>query len=252
MVASIMRSNIEQNIGHFSLTTSFDKEQAIQYKRNMSSMLRSASMKVRVFAGTSARKVGGRSVRRHNIANVPCSVSQVRFLNDDGSGKPSSEFVGDQTIKRGSLFRFPPIPQPMPAVAFDYDDDWGDSDGDGSNGSNVSQMDLNLLHASDVTGDVDPISLVTGQQGRNLASGTNKPYPAPPTSVDRNGKPIAATRKAGGGGGGRHRCPKCGTYTIFSHNEFGNSFYCATCSGWFTAAETLEGDVSDAMLCGSC
>ena len=46
-------------------------------------------------------------------------------------------------------------------------------------------------------------------------------------------KPIAF-KGAGGGGSGRYRCPKCGTYVTFRHINFEeNTFYCATCSGWF-------------------
>ena len=172
------------------------------------------------------------------------SFSQVRFLNDDRLGG------FDKTHQLENDIRSHPLPQPMPD--FTYGDDGGgggggdgvDSERDCSNSTKVSQVDLNEgRDTSDVIRGVNP-SLVDGQHGRIPPSGTNKPYPPPSLSLDRMGKPVAATRKSGSGGGGRHRCPKCGTYTIFSHNEFGNSFYCATCSGWFTAAETLEGDVS--------
>ena len=191
-------------------------------------------------------RIAGRSSRRH-FAN-PRVADQVRFSSNDT--------FDDNGLQGGVKhdFRSRPIPLPLPAVAYDYDDDddtWG-GDNDGTSNDSSSQAYNGLTAgdritsslSSDVTGGADPMSFVGG---RNPPTGTtNKPYPPPSSSaVDQNGNPLQATRKSGGGGGGgggRHRCPKCGTYTIFSHNEFGNSFYCATCSGWFTAAETLEGD----------
>uniref|UniRef100_A0A7S2PEW0 AAA+ ATPase domain-containing protein n=1 Tax=Leptocylindrus danicus TaxID=163516 RepID=A0A7S2PEW0_9STRA len=38
---------------------------------------------------------------------------------------------------------------------------------------------------------------------------------------------------------GKYRCPKCGTSCAFRHNEFEeNTFYCATCSGWFVVTQS--------------
>ncbi|KAG7356658.1 ATP-dependent protease ATP-binding subunit ClpX [Nitzschia inconspicua] len=53
-----------------------------------------------------------------------------------------------------------------------------------------------------------------------------------------------------GGGTGRHRCPKCGTTVTFRCDFEENTFYCASCSGWFVAnadtlhQATMEGDGS--------
>ncbi|CAB9505578.1 protease ATP-binding subunit ClpX [Seminavis robusta] len=206
----------------------------------MSSMLRSASLKAKTFVESGARKLGGRAARRHHFGKSSQSASQIRFVNTDSDGSGTAGLRHD--LRRQAI--------PLPAVAYDYsyddEDDNGDHWGGESDENSNDSMSTTSSHypgnaaAGDVSHDV------FGVAGRNPPSGTNnKPYP-PPSSVDRNGKPITSTRKSGGGGGGRHRCPKCGTYTIFSHNEFGNSFYCATCSGWFTAAETLEGD--DGMI----
>mmetsp|Transcript_5251 Transcript_5251/g.7980 ORF Transcript_5251/g.7980 Transcript_5251/m.7980 type:complete len:788 (-) Transcript_5251:449-2812(-) len=44
-----------------------------------------------------------------------------------------------------------------------------------------------------------------------------------------------------GGNGGRYRCPKCGTHVTFRHGDFEeNTFYCATCSGWFLITPSTE------------
>jgi hypothetical protein len=205
----------------------------------MSSMLRSASIKARVIAEAGARTLG-RQLRR--------SFAESRVLSQLHADE---HFLS--RINEGDRESRPRrIPQPLPAVAYDYRFHW-EEDESGSNdsattcnqqGNKEGLTPINETHvkdvcSGDVTGRIGPISLVSG---RNQPPGTNKPYPSP-SSVDRNGKPITGRKSSGGGGGGgRHRCPKCGTYTIFSHNEFGNSFYCATCSGWFTAAETLEGE----------
>lgn len=176
--------------------------------------------------------------------NSRCAAGQVRFFN-------SFDSLGGSDLPGGVKhdFRSRPIPLPLPAVAYDYDyddDDTWDGDNDVSSRAQnerltaENRVNSSLLNDVSRTSGADPMSFVGGRPPPT----TNAPYP-PPSAVDQNGNPLQATRKTaggGGGGGGRHRCPKCGTYTIFSHNEFGNSFYCATCSGWFTAAETMEGD----------
>lgn len=177
----------------------------------MSSMLRSASIKARSIAEAGARRSFGKS------------RVLVRFSSDKG-GIDGTDFKA--------------IPQPLPAVAYAYDYDWYNEDENDNTlvGGNKRQengkgpLNLEGIRPHDVVG-----------MGPRNPPG--KPY-APPSGGNNNGQPIQQTRgkSSNGGGGGRHKCPKCGTYTIFSHNEFGNSFYCATCSGWFTAAETLEGD----------
>lgn len=177
-------------------------------------MLRSASIKARSIAEAGARRSFGKS------------RVLVRFSSSDQGG------IGgrDADIRA--------IPQPLPAVAYAYDYDWYNEDENDIVGSNKRQetgkgpLNLEGIRPNDVVG--------TMGGPRNPTAPPGKTY-APPGN---NGQPIQQTRgkSSNGGGGGRHKCPKCGTYTIFSHNEFGNSFYCATCSGWFTAAETLEGD----------
>ena len=72
------------------------------------------------------------------------------------------------------------------------------------------------------TREIDPPSnMVTG-------GASSSPYP-PPSRHTKN--------KSGGGGGTRHRCPKCGTFVTFRHTDFDeNTFYCASCSGWFVVS----------------
>eukprot|EP00539_Tryblionella_compressa_P019486 CAMPEP_0178880096 /NCGR_PEP_ID=MMETSP0747-20121128/12291_1 /TAXON_ID=913974 /ORGANISM="Nitzschia punctata, Strain CCMP561" /LENGTH=817 /DNA_ID=CAMNT_0020547987 /DNA_START=57 /DNA_END=2510 /DNA_ORIENTATION=- len=93
----------------------------------------------------------------------------------------------------------------------------------------------------DIQGAVAPGSSGVGDGGNTT---TSKPYP-PPSSPETTGGTISY-RKAGGGGSGgggtgRHRCPKCGTTVTFRCDFEENTFYCASCSGWFVAnPKTIE------------
>ena len=50
-------------------------------------------------------------------------------------------------------------------------------------------------------------------------------------------------KRGSGGSGGRYRCPKCGSFVSFRHEDFEeNTFYCATCSGWFLVTSNTEED----------
>ena len=133
------------------------------------------------------------------------------------------------------------IPQPLPAVAYDYDD--GDFDDEiGSNSiDQTSAINLeaqhdvvnNFLH--DVTTSRRMGTEFLGTSG-GTRRGPTSPYP-PPSSVDasKSGPTRKASGGGGGGGGGRHRCPKCGTTVTFRCDFEENTFYCASCSGWFQA-----------------
>ena len=224
-------------------------------------MLRGATIKARAIAAEATARIAAAPRSRSSFAHAARVMSQVRFTS---SHYKNDGLIGDDGLPNKPHFARPE-PIPLPAVAYDYDfydgddDDDGDSDGAITNSSTFLHKGL-ASKTTDVTAAItttwDPASLLSTGSGNGTGTTTNKPYPPPsssssPTaSLHGNGKPMTSTRKVGGGGGGttggggggRHRCPKCGTYTIFSHNEFGNSFYCATCSGWFTAAETLEGD----------
>jgi hypothetical protein len=71
----------------------------------------------------------------------------------------------------------------------------------------------------------------------------NAPYP-PPSAADLGGEVGGKTfRKGAGGGsggGGRHRCPKCGTDVTFKCDFEDNTFYCASCAGWFAGTRPIE------------
>jgi len=73
-----------------------------------------------------------------------------------------------------------------------------------------------------------------------LGASTSFPRPIQPLSglgsPSIQGRPFSSTGSGGGGGGGGRappKCPKCGAFVTYQHVEFGDTFYCASCSGWF-------------------
>ena len=81
----------------------------------------------------------------------------------------------------------------------------------------------------------------SGTAGSDGINSINQPYP-PPSSAELEGDLGGKIfRKGGGnGGGGRSRCPKCGTYVTFKCDFEDNTFYCASCAGWFAGARAME------------
>ncbi len=67
----------------------------------------------------------------------------------------------------------------------------------------------------------------------------NAPYP-PPSSAELEGEAKGFRKGSGGGGGGRYRCPKCGTDVTFKCDFEDNTFYCASCAGWFAGRSPVD------------
>jgi hypothetical protein len=132
-----------------------------------------------------------------------------------------------------------PRPEPMLAVAYDFDDDEVEEDSTSTMVNSAMSTPADKFPCS-VVDDVSYTEIhVTSTNIKNSAGGRLPLLPtsaststtfAPPSIAD---KAIASKRSAGGGGG-RYLCPKCGTHVTFRHADFEeNTFYCATCSGWF-------------------
>ena len=127
-------------------------------------------------------------------------------------------------------------PEPMVAVAFSFDDDSDDygmsHEAEIGNASIEKHFLAHHAQSHDLTSRILGIPLISasgdGATGRGPSSST--PYPPPSSVVSAK---AGVSRKAGGGGGGRHRCPKCGTTVTFRCDYEDNTFYCASCSGWF-------------------
>jgi len=86
----------------------------------------------------------------------------------------------------------------------------------------------------------------------NSSHNNGSPPPKPLAHLDDSGESSNVYKGSMGGGGGmgggygggyggnsgRYRCPKCGTFVTFRHANFDeNTFYCATCSGWFLVTQ---------------
>lgn len=116
---------------------------------------------------------------------------------------------------------------PVPAVALqehDYDEDRG--------------SDFETPHNH--TNDMEPITnrIPTIPPSQNFSSSSFLG-----TSSTPHNQSIRNMGSGGGGGGnnGRYRCPKCGTHVTFRHGDYEeNTFYCATCSGWFLITPSTE------------
>eukprot|EP00565_Helicotheca_tamesis_P003828 CAMPEP_0185724706 /NCGR_PEP_ID=MMETSP1171-20130828/1112_1 /TAXON_ID=374046 /ORGANISM="Helicotheca tamensis, Strain CCMP826" /LENGTH=780 /DNA_ID=CAMNT_0028392625 /DNA_START=43 /DNA_END=2385 /DNA_ORIENTATION=+ len=132
-----------------------------------------------------------------------------------------------------------PIAEPMPAVAYDYID-YDDSENCNSEDVNESYVGIstscNAQHHDCGTRTATESSLGGGPND------STPPYS--PIQSDSINKPNIRKSSSGGGGSGggtgRHRCPKCGIAVTFRHHgDFEqNTFYCATCSSWFTVEPT--------------
>jgi hypothetical protein len=106
------------------------------------------------------------------------------------------------------------IPEPLPAVALDYVDDDDDDE----------HYDFGVTRA------VKQNPETCSSAGGRITTTTTT---APP-SLETKSLPVKKSGGGGTNGGGRHTCPKCGTAVTFRHGDFdANTFYCATCSGWF-------------------
>ncbi len=66
----------------------------------------------------------------------------------------------------------------------------------------------------------------------------NDTYPPPSADEEVGAKNFRG--KSGGGGGGRYRCPKCGTDVTFKCDFEDNTFYCASCAGWFAGRSPAD------------
>jgi predicted RNA-binding Zn-ribbon protein involved in translation (DUF1610 family) len=170
-----------------------------------------------------------------------------------GSGKKVmfSTRDGDSGGILAESHQFTQHPIPLPAVAYAYyddDDDYEYDDGSGSIStvealnihfgvSNpLSQQDVNSMSSSayhDATfGNTTDANVIFGSSIGNTAGrgSSSKPYTTGESTTSTTSRKFAR-----GGGGGRHRCPKCGTTVTFRCDFEENTFYCASCSGWFVA-----------------
>jgi hypothetical protein len=193
-----------------------------------SMMIRSATRRARVLVD----RVGKTSLPSPNQL-VPCATKLHFSTIGSGDGIGSSE----------EHFNVHPVP--LPALAYaDYDDDDDDGDDDETCSESTSHSYLFIPDDKSETPsvvkshDVTCSTLVAGGGNSGHGPTSSHPYPAPSTVESQMAGPIRKVG-GGGGGGGRHRCPKCGTTVTFRCDYEENTFYCASCSGWFVANPNL-------------
>ena len=143
--------------------------------------------------------------------------------------------------------------EPLPALAFAYDYD----DDEAENG-NMNPSELNSSSNDDRLAPYPVDNVVTSRGGDFfLAAAAGGPpsgrgHFAPTLSSKPSSMVSGKGSHVGGGGNGRHRCPKCGTTVTFRCDYEENTFYCASCSGWFVVSpSTIMAGELDKMEDGS-
>ena len=208
-------------------------------------MFRSASRRARNAVERAGRDPCCIRSKKTPLGPVNKALFGTKHNNYDGKFLSSSTETDHQHLTHH--------PIPLPAVAYDYDDDYDDGDYDGS--GNSSSFDVQPLSQADVNSMISSehhhrafsrggksfsenyllIESVSGGHtgmGHHPTSSSRSQGTTTPGSGDPRGPPRKMAR---GGGGGRHRCPKCGTTVTFRCDFEDNTFYCASCSGWFVA-----------------
>lgn len=170
--------------------------------------------------------------------NVPCSGLAItaKFTTSSKLNNRESEF-GDSAANANGRAA-PHLIEPLPALAYDYWDDDEEHDGLAtmSGSSSAVNNDVTLGYNTHFFSHATKID---NSAGRTPSS----PHLNPPFE----GRSLPSRKSGGdggaGGGNGRHRCPKCGTSVTFRHGDFEeNTYYCATCSGWFLIDSNTTGD----------
>jgi hypothetical protein len=173
---------------------------------------------------------------QRNFGSYALNHNATPFSNTTAIPSPTSCYEDDHT--RRSYHHFP---QPLAAVAYDYDDNTYEHDDDGG------YDDANGEYPQH-TYDDHPFftsSRIAGGHGggrEGVTGGYHSHGIYPPPSRHNHSQSASYHRNSGGGGNmgggggtGRHRCPKCGTTVTFRSDLEDNTFYCASCSGWFVA-----------------
>ena len=176
---------------------------------------------------------------------LPCSALMLDAQIRSMSNKKSD--LNDSGLHRDALTS-DPIPEPLPAVAFDF---WDEEDEvhDLVSSPVVHQNNgvTRRSYGSNIR--VKTWEPIRGSSAGGRITNTPPPSSSPSGSASFEGKSLPSRKSAGGGGSdggnGRHRCPKCGTSVTFRHGDFEeNTYYCATCSGWFLIDTNATSDGS--------
>jgi len=125
------------------------------------------------------------------------------------------------------------IPEPALALAYDCDDDEIETTTDSQHQPLFFNLSIGRVHDK-TPNNTDSQSSSSSSSSTSLPSSTKLHFQTRRVSGSGGGGP-------GGGGRGRYKCPKCGSSVTFKHGDFeANTFYCATCSGWFMVQNSGE------------
>ena len=145
---------------------------------------------------------------------------------------------GFRTLDKDEFLRHP---EPLPALAYAYayDDDQDETEVEGGSMNSVqrhslSKNDRSARHVVDYDFTSRRVDLILASTAGGPPSGRS---PSSPTLSSQPSSVVTGKgSQMGGGGNGRHRCPKCGTTVTFRCDYEENTFYCASCSGWFVVS----------------
>jgi len=122
------------------------------------------------------------------------------------------------------------IPEPALAIAYDYDDYDVDK-----------AKQRPTTDATRLPDDRHSRSITSMAKSTSTGNKSNPPPSLVPPSMQRRNVSLGGGGGGGGGRGGRLKCPKCGMTVTFKHGDFEeNTFYCATCSGWFMVQDAID------------
>jgi len=179
--------------------------------------------------------------------------------------KPTSDFLEKRilpfSITTTTIRRFTTT-EPLPAFAYDYIDNEDDHEDDWmgkKEEKNTQQVASTNMSSPGSNSEFKLIYKTHPNRGSRDGGGGrgDEISPYPPTSTEQqkedqqmNFSNPGSVRKGrggnqgngggggGGGGSGRRRCPKCGTTITFKCEDEDNTFYCASCAGWFATTST--------------
>lgn len=173
-------------------------------------MLRSTAKKTSVVALSRIAGAKGAILR----GNLPSSCLAMKNFSTfpPRHGNKSESTSSSHDLEAAHLI------EPLPALAYDDFDD-------------------HLEGVNDIAG--DDVRRIKNSAGGRIFNNTTT---ATSASSTFEGKTLPLRKSGSGGGSGRHVCPKCGTDVTFRSDDFEkNTYYCATCSGWFLLDPNKDG-----------
>ena len=184
------------------------------------------------------------TVTSSSIAAVAPSCTVIHGYPPSVASTTTTTSAAAQQTNDGGRSFYHNYPQPMPAVAYDTDyfESCHDDETEGYDDAS-GEYPQHTYSATTATATASARHYGKKNSSSSSVTGYHAHGTYPPPSRHVHSQAASYHRKSGGGGGrggggggtGRHRCPKCGTTVTFRSDLEDNTFYCASCSGWFVA-----------------